>query len=202
MKSIALLLSRFLATFRVEPGSTDAILCGETVGALAEFYGGGPIPAFDIPLIEELFLHRFLAARFESHLGERGLFAKKGDDPHGALHPAVNAAIRARSRYATIMRDLAKRHRDAQAPAKAPAVERGSSPSREAAIPSRFPSVPEPAPNGHAVALPAEPDAGDFPSPAPTFVNRAMRRLTERDAARAAKKEAKAGATTCATMSP
>ncbi len=247
MKSLALLLARFVTTFRIEPGSADAVLCAETIDALAGFYGDGPVPAFEIPFIEELFLNRFLAARFEAHLGECGLFVKKGDDPHGAVHPAVNAAIRARGRYAKIMRDLAKRHlaavrgtgvppvehavesarsqalRSAVAAPAAPPQEHGQdahatvrgtgvppvehavesarsqTPPGAVAAPatpseehgqdghatSPCPSEPvHPAPNGHAVAPSLDLEPAEAPTRAPIFMNRAMRRLAERNGAR------------------
>ncbi len=197
MKSLAHLLARFIATFRIEAASADAILCAETVDALAGFYGDGPVPAFEITLIEELFLQRFLAARFEAHLGERGLFVKRGDDPQGALHPAVNAAIRARGRYAKIMRELARLHLAEGGSSAGRGV--GPRPPRAANDPSlpahQRPMPVAPAPNGHAVApSPVANPAGDGTVAAP-FMNRAMRRLAERNVAKHAKRESKPACT-------
>ena len=188
MKTLALFLARFVQTFRIEPNSPDSVLCGETVEALAEFFGDGPVPAFDIPLIEELLFNRFLAARLEAHIGEHGLFVKKGDNPQGALHPAVNAAIRARGRYSKIMRDLAKRHHAKKGGVGVPPVKHG----QDAHAPSRGAvATVTPTPNGHSVAPVPGLEPGDEQTDAPIVMNRAMRRLAEQDAARLAKKNAK-----------
>ena len=210
MKSLAILLARFVSTFRIEPDSNDAVLCSETVDALAGFYGDGPVPALDLPFIEELFLNRFLAARFEAHLGERGLFVKKGDDPQGALHPAVNAAIRARGRDAKILRALAKQYHATKGNLGVAPVDRAVEPANSrtlhdagivpAAEPlqhgqdahptSEYPpvSVP-PALNGHSVAPVPDADTVDCESPKAVFMNRAMRRLAERNASKSERKE-------------
>ncbi len=212
MKTLALFLARFVQTFRIGPNSPDSVLCGETVEALAEFFGDGPVPAFDIPLIEELLFNRFLATRLEAHIGERGIFVKRGDNPQGALHPAVNAAIRARGRYAKIMGELAKRHRGAGVCGTGvspvnhaietahPQSLRGAGVlpqqhGQDAHATSRGTGVPPviqtTAPNGHSVApTPNLESTGEHPD-APNFMNRAMRRRAEQHAARIAKKNAR-----------
>ncbi len=214
MITIAALLARVFETFRIVPNSTEADIYAETVATLAKWYGkGGLIPAEEIFLAEELFVNRYLAHNFETWIGKHGLFTKKGDNPEGALHPAVNAAIRARGRYAKIVRDLSKRHSPAKsAPSNvAPASRNGATPAtnthpgrgtgvspvHQAPAPAEQKTPPAPATSTTlpiaADPLPAANGTTPIPPPvAPVFMNRAMRRLAERNAVRTAKKEAKA----------
>ncbi len=187
MKNLAFLLARFLETLRVGHANPAALFTLETAEALAEFYGDGPIPAAEIHLVEALFFDRYLTHQLETHLGERGLFVKKGDDPHGALHPAVNAAIRARGRYAKLMRDLAKQRGTGRG-TDVPPVEQGHDVPATAAPTNGKGTSPErhgqdahaTAPNGHAVAPSPGVDSPEPPTPA--FMNRAMRRRALKEA--------------------
>ncbi len=198
MKSLALIIARCIQTLRVEPGSLLADLCDETAEALRTFYAADAVPAAEIHLVEQLILDRYLAACLEAVIGERGLFIAKGDDPYARLHPAVNAAIRARGRYAKIMRDLAKRHAPAaKTPTEKPIRSTQALPNPGASsdldpvpgvAPSPCPSVPvPPAPNAHTVAPDPERGPANAQTSSPLFMNRATRRQAGRDAAKAAR---------------
>ena len=203
MITIAALLTRVFETFRIVPNSTEVDIYGEIVVTLSKWYGKGLIPAEEIFLVEELFVNRHLAYNFEIWIGKNGFFTKRGDDLEGALHPAVSAAIRARGRYAKIARDLAKRHAPASnSKPKTPLPSTESRSESSAAADVELATEASPAPcssesaspalNGHRVAESPDFNPAEGQSRAPIFMNRAMRRLAERNSNKLAKNGATA----------